>query len=67
MPELKLTSEITLSKPIIRESITKISLPDRQHFTVVVNGQPQCIWIELADTPETVRQWILSQAEGKVI
>lgn len=66
MADEKLVVEKTLAKPIIRPDITKIGLPERQHFTVVVDGREVCVWAELKDMPVAVRDWILALAEAQV-
>lgn len=66
MADEKLIVEKTLDKPIVREPITKIGLPERQHFMVVVDGRQVCVWAELKDMPVAVRDWILAQAEAQV-
>lgn len=66
MADEKLVVEKTLAKPIARPSITKIGLPERQHFMVVVEGRETCVWAELKDMPAAVRDWILAQAEMQI-
>jgi hypothetical protein len=64
MPE-KLVVEKVLAEPVIRANVTKVELPESQHFTVVLGGKQYAVWATLEDTPKEVQDWILALGEAQ--
>ena len=55
----------TLAAPVVRENVTEVSLPQRQHFTVTLNGRDYCVYADLKDMPDAVREYILALGEAQ--
>ena len=73
MPEVEpkpepIIAEKLFVRPVTRESVSKVSLPQSQHFTVTLGGKDYCVRAELKDMPKVVQDYILAlgeaQAEG---
>jgi hypothetical protein len=60
-----IVAEKVMAVPVVRETVTKVSLPPNQHFTVVLEGREYCVFAALADTPKEVQDFILALGESQ--
>ena len=64
-PVAAVAVEKELVAPVKLADVTKVALPERQHFTVVLGGKQFAVWATLEDTPKDVQDWILALGEAQ--